>query len=63
MIFSFSALIIPSASIYQSVLSDWQTMVDGFGGGAGASADPNQWLEDRMVYLVIGVIAVIGIVG
>jgi len=37
--------------------------VDGFGGGIGASADPSQWIEDWMVYFVIGIIAVLGIVG
>jgi len=37
--------------------------VDGSGGAAGMTSDYGQWLEDWMVYLVIGVVAVIGIVG
>lgn len=38
--------------------------MDGFGGGAGASENPNQWMEEWMVYLIyiiIGVVAVVGI--
>lgn len=40
----------------------WNTAVNGFGGGVGGSENPNQWMEEWMVYLIYIIIAIVAII-
>ena len=57
-----SETILGLPSEYYNYLA-WQTAVDGFGGGGESSENPNAWVAEWQLYIIIGIVVVVGAVG